>query len=448
MLIGSQRRFNTSLQHLLEASGFACKSAEGREEIISLLATQNFPLIILDLDVMENGHSQIVEKIKRLNRKGKLIFLSRDCTLEKVLWGLRQGVDDFFKTPYSPDQLLASVEKILRQTGRTKPVVQQSRADLLKSEILHRYMVNNSPDIIYLLDQQGKIAFINRQAQALLGLPANDFIGRHYSRLVYPEDMEKVRFALSERRTGKRASRDIELRLVRWGNDKHPVVEVELFSTGVYKGGSQFPQNVFLGTYGVLRDVSRRKKLEKQFYHQLYHDSLTNLPNRSLFQDRLRLAISQARRNHEKLAVMFLDIDGFKDINDTFGHRYGDQLLQSFSSRLRSCLREGDTLARIAGDEFTILLPGIQGHKDSGKVAAKILAEFNVPFRLTDQEVKIGVSIGIALFPEHGNLEEELLQRADWAMYFVKHNGKNNFHYYEKTARTRNRVFSARQANP
>lgn len=184
-----------------------------------------------------------------------------------------------------------------------------------------------------------------------------------------------------------------------------------------------------------MRDISQRKTTERQFYHQLYHDALTNLPNRSLFQDRLRLALCQARRNKQSLAVMFLDIDGFKQINDSFGHACGDAILQTFSVRLKSCLRESDTLARISGDVFTILIPQINCRNDTRKIAKKIIDEFKVPFRVEHLEITIGVSIGIALSPGDSDSDEELIEKADLAMYYVKHHGKNDFMFYEDSVR-------------
>lgn len=185
----------------------------------------------------------------------------------------------------------------------------------------------------------------------------------------------------------------------------------------------------------MVRDISERKALEKQLQHQLYHDALTRLPNRALFQERLRRALCQVRRYGPSLAVMFLDIDGFKKINDSFGHAFGDLLLQRFSIRLKSCLREGDTLARMSGDEFTVLVPQISGCEDAKKVAQKIIDKLQIPFKLRCLEITIGVSIGIALSPQDGDADEELIEKADLAMYYVKRHGKNGFAYYEESQR-------------
>ena len=162
------------------------------------------------------------------------------------------------------------------------------------------------------------------------------------------------------------------------------------------------------------------------------HDTLTGLPNTSLFMDRLTLAVSQASRNAQKLAVLFIDLNDFKAVNDTYGHGVGDQLLQKVAAGLTHCLREGDTLARYGGDEFTVLLPSLNEKKDAATVARKLLNSLETPFQLegTDLCVSIGTSIGIAMYPEDGAGAETLVERADMAMYAVKQRKKNDFYFY------------------
>jgi diguanylate cyclase (GGDEF)-like protein/PAS domain S-box-containing protein len=177
----------------------------------------------------------------------------------------------------------------------------------------------------------------------------------------------------------------------------------------------------------AVRDISTRKSAELAIRHQAYFDGITNLPNRLLFFDRLSVAVEQARRDKTLLAVMFLDLDRFKDVNDSLGHNVGDLLLFETAERLSGCLRKGDTVSRLGGDEFTILLGEINEAKDAAMVAEKIVREINEPFLLHQQNINIGVSIGIALFPEHSQDAEDLIKQADKAMYRAKENGRNNY---------------------
>ncbi len=179
-----------------------------------------------------------------------------------------------------------------------------------------------------------------------------------------------------------------------------------------------------------------QRRVEEMLRHQASHDSLTGLPNRMLFDDRLSLALAHAHRRGEMLAVVFLDLDRFKTINDTLGHAVGDELLQSAAQRLKSCLRSGDTIARWGGDEFTLLLPQITCVQDAAKIAEKILVTLRTPFQLKEHELHITTSIGVALAPYDGEDAETLLKKADTAMYHAKQKGKNNFQLYVSTMNT------------
>ncbi|MEA2488413.1 MAG: hypothetical protein QOH21_205 [Acidobacteriota bacterium] len=164
--------------------------------------------------------------------------------------------------------------------------------------------------------------------------------------------------------------------------------------------------------------------------HLAYHDALTGLPNRPLFVDRLIVAIAQAHRNEAKLAVLFLDLDRFKDINDSLGHTLGDSLLKSVAERIRRCVREGDTVACFGGDEFTLLIPRVDHIEDAAKIAQKIIETLKIPFLIHEHELFVTTSIGISLFPEDGLDPETLVRNADTAMYRAKEQGRDNYQLY------------------
>jgi len=203
--------------------------------------------------------------------------------------------------------------------------------------------------------------------------------------------------------------------------------------------GVEFPVEILLAViswkrqkilYMVWRDITERKRIEEAIRHLAYHDVLTGLPNRMLFADRLVLAIAQAKRHQKTMAVMMLDLDGFKTINDTCGHHIGDLLLQRVGERLTRALREGDTLARMGGDEFMILLPVIKQASNSSQIANKILSAFRQPFICEDNELFTSASIGIALYPRDGEDMDTLIKHADKAMYRAKGTGRNMYCLY------------------
>jgi diguanylate cyclase (GGDEF)-like protein len=173
--------------------------------------------------------------------------------------------------------------------------------------------------------------------------------------------------------------------------------------------------------------LTRLKQTNEQVTHLAHHDGLTGLPNRTLFYDRLNQAIARAKRDKESVAVLFLDLDGFKKINDTLGHASGDVLLIEAAKRIQSCVRESDTVARMGGDEFTAILCNVGNGKEI--VAQKILDTIRQPFMLADQSCSVGVSIGIAIYPDSGGNAEDLVKVADTAMYLAKDSGKNCYRH-------------------
>jgi len=222
----------------------------------------------------------------------------------------------------------------------------------------------------------------------------------------------------------------------------------QAYLVGVTIGWSLFAQSagtIYLGYIGFLltaitgmsmiaclledeREASELATVEME--HLAYHDALTGLPNRPLFMDRLILALAQASRTNQKLAVFFLDLDRFKDINDSLGHSTGDGLLKAVAERIRRCIREGDTVARFGGDEFTLLIPRIDHVEDAAKIAQKILETLKIPFSIADHELFVTTSIGISIHPGDGSDPETLVRNADTAMYRAKDQGRDNYQLY------------------
>ena len=180
-----------------------------------------------------------------------------------------------------------------------------------------------------------------------------------------------------------------------------------------------------------IRYAIERKKAEETIRKLAYYDPLTDLPNRVLFNDRLNLALAHAHRNEQKLAVMLIDLDRFKDVNDSLGHSMGDRLLKVVGDQLSHLLRREDTVARMGGDEFLLLLPEISGLEDADQVALRVLNIFRKSFAIDGHELNITASIGISIFPEHGHDADTLMKHADIAMYRAKDMGRNGYQTYE-----------------
>jgi len=182
------------------------------------------------------------------------------------------------------------------------------------------------------------------------------------------------------------------------------------------------------GVCAMVTEITARKEIEDRIRHLATHDSLTDLPSLSLAKDRLRMAFGMARRQKAEVGVMFVDLDGFKSVNDTLGHEAGDRVLQETAKRLLSCVRETDTVARIGGDEFLIVVGGLHGKDDAARIAQKIVGRVAEPVGLDDdRQISVGASVGIALCLVCGDDTDRLIKLADAAMYRVKNAGKNGY---------------------
>ncbi|MDO9066952.1 MAG: diguanylate cyclase, partial [Deltaproteobacteria bacterium] len=427
LVVDDESHLRNSLCSLLGLHGFAVVTADGGRAAIELLQSQQFDLVLLDLFMADVSGHQVMDFITEQRLDTCVIVVSGDVSIDSAISALRRGAYDFLRKPYEPDELLLKIENALIKR-RLEKENKAMNLQLGESERWYRYMVNSSPDIIYTLDANGRFTFLNDRVEPLLGYRKENLIGQHYSALIYLEDLESARYILNEKRIGDRASRNMELRVRH--NIESKLLTLEFSSFGMYEESRTDQPARHVGTYGVAKDVTERKKAEQIISYQAYHDQLTGLANRILFKDHLDLAIAQAKRNQNMLAVMFLDMDRFKVVNDTLGHVIGDSLLKEVASRLKGCLREGDTLARQGGDEFTLLLPQIDDRDDALRTAEKMIKSFDVPFHIDGHELYVSISIGIALYPVDGESMDTLIKNADIAMYDSKAKGRNRCQLY------------------
>ncbi len=400
-------------------------------QAIDAMSREAVDLVLLDLNLPDMTGLDIMRRIGEYSPQPTVIVVSGDDRIDSAIATLKSGAYEYVRKPFEPVALIRSVENAI-ESRKLAWDNTAMRMRLEHSERLHRYFVDNSPDFIFALDPQGRFRFVNDRVVSMLGYSRDELCGMHYSSVIDEEHLLHVKWALGERRAGERASRDIEVRLIPKATDgasppDDAVTTVSLSTVGIYEDipGDARSARRFLGTYGVARDISARLRAEQIVQFHAFHDALTGLPNRTLFRDRLNHAIAEMRRRRRSLAVLFIDLDRFKLVNDTYGHLKGDHLLQQTASRLRKCVRETDTLSRIGGDEFVALITDLDGRQEAEAIARKILYELAEPFSLGSEPFRTSVSIGVAVYPGDGANEEELIRNADLAMFQAKRKGRN-----------------------
>ncbi len=288
-----------------------------------------------------------------------------------------------------------------------------SRLEMEKREALFRYMLDASPDGVICTNSQGKIVLVNPMIQTIFGYSSDELVGQSME-ILLPDRFRQSHQRQRQEHQAARRRRPMGAKSGLTGKRKNG----EVFSVDVSIGVPAEGQDGY--TVAFIRDISERQCHEEMMLHQATHDRLTGLPNRWLFLDRLRQAIVSARRENSRVAVLMLDLDNFKSVNDSFG----DKSLVDISARIRGVLREEDTLARLGGNEFGILLSKLDRAGETVQVAEKILLSFAEPCTVNKEAVIVDGSLGISLFPEDGTDGETLLRHADVAMYHAKQSGR------------------------
>lgn len=288
--------------------------------------------------------------------------------------------------------------------------------------------LNSIGDAVLTIDTQGHVTYLNRVAEALTGWAFDEAVGQpveHVLRLVNNQTFKTAtnpaRRAMTENRTVGLAMNCV---LVRQDGSQ---LEIEDTAAPIHNH-----QGFTVGAVIVFHDACQSLTRSAQIAYQAQYDALTSLPNRFLFAERLSRAIGLAKRHRHQVALLYLDIDHFKSINDSFGHALGDRLLQAVAERLSECIRTTDTVCRQGGDEFVVLLSEVEHLQDAVTVAEKILATLAQPCLMGAFEHCIDASIGISLYPDHASHEHDLLHHADTAMYYAKRSGRHQYQVFER----------------
>lgn len=389
------------------------------EDALATFETKGHDVYLIDYRLGRRDGLQLLQDVIERGCQAPLIMLTGLTDEDLDARAMRAGASDYLvKGEITPRTLERSIRySIERKRGELA---------LLKNEEVLRATIESTADGILVVDEGGRVAYANARFAEMWHIPKE--------LLATEDDDQLLAFVLEQLKSPEAfltkvkelygtLNEDLDLL---WFKDGRVF---ERYSLPLRTEGSA------AGRVWSFRDITQRRELEEQLKHQAFHDSLTGLANRARFADRLEVALLRSTRQPKPVAVLFMDLDNFKSVNDSLGHGVGDRLLVQVAERVPGCLRPGDTVARFGGDEFTFLLEDADV-RDAVPIAKRILSELRTPFVIDDREFFIRASIGIAVSNETRRDTEELVRAADVAMYAAKARGKNRYEIYEQTMHT------------
>ncbi|MEO6216874.1 MAG: EAL domain-containing protein [Sphingomonas sp.] len=419
----------------LEKHGFEVTVAGGGEEALKRAAFGQPDLILLDVMMPGIDGFETCRRLKAdpATRDIPVIFMTALSDVDDKVAGFEAGGIDYVSKPFQIEELLARVRTHLalraaqqRVTAQNAELREEIRARreaetaLRFSELRYRRLFETANDGILLLDSEtGQVTDANPAITVMLGHDHAALIGRTLWELAPFRNVAASKSMVAEIGLLEHVKYDDWVIKRRDGLS----INVEMIGNLYQAGGRSIIQC-------NIRDITDRREAEARIRYLALHDALTGLPNRTMLADRLGMAIAQARRSGKQVAVLMLDLDHFKQVNDSLGHHIGDELLEGVATRLRKCLRETDTAARVGGDEFVITLSSITNAEEASVVARKIHAALTEPFQIEQHQLHIGGSIGVSLFPADGEDAGALLRAADTAMYDAKENGRGVHRFF------------------
>jgi len=389
------------------------------KEGLARLRAQPVSAVLLDLTLPEARDLTAVDELRKVSPKVAIMILAPAAEQALARRAVDRGANDTVVTDQIDTRSLVQLIAMMfeRRASDEQKFVERERAEVT---------LNSIGDAVMTTDTQGNVTYLNAEAEGLTGWTRAEAFARPLAEVFDVTDGLTGQHAQDPSRLAIEHNRKVRLK----GN--YILVGREGNETAIEHSAAPIRDRLgnVLGAVVVFRDVIVSRERRLQMLHLAEHDALTDLPNRLLLNDRLARSIALSRRYGRRLAVLFLDCDRFKHINDTLGHAVGDQVLRSIAKRLTTCVRESDTVSRHGGDEFLILLSEIDHPEDAEAIGQKIVASVAEPHFVSGHELQLTASVGIALYPEDGQDAQSLIMRADTAMYHAKNTGRNRVGFY------------------
>jgi diguanylate cyclase (GGDEF)-like protein/PAS domain S-box-containing protein len=422
----------------LEGHGYEVLVAVDGEEALQRVEIAKPDLVLLDVMMPGIDGFEVCRRLKAQEHTQNIpvIFMTSLSSIDDKVKGLEAGAVDYVTKPLQVNEVRARVDTHLKLCALQQKleaknaklqleIAERKRIEeaLIASEQESRTLVDNSPDTIARYDRNCRRSYVNPAFAGMTEGGAAALLGKKPTECPGGLNADLYELKINEvLETG--VNTEFEL--------KWPDQDGREISSHIRLTAERDAAGNIVSVLAVGRDITELNEHRKRVYRMAFYDTLTSLPNRALFNDRLLQMLTDASWHDQQAGVIVLDLDRFKSVNDTLGHSVGDELLREAASRLTYCVRGYDTVARLGADEFAMLLPEVRSGDDLGRVARNILEAFNEPFILEGKEVFISCSIGISLYPEDSSTADDLLKQADSAMYLAKRSGRNTFRFYSK----------------